>query len=437
MSAARRVGLRLSLRVSRRLPGGAGVHGRDRDRDHAGPRLVLALLLGLAAVAPASAHDGKEHVAPGAPAAGTASSAGTASPAASATSTAQSITSSATSSTASSTAALARPQRLADGALLLPKASQRLVGVRTTPVERGTVSRAIELPGRVAVDPDAAGRVQSTVAGRLEPGPRGLPSIGQAVVRGQVLATVRPSIDPVARAGQAALLAELEAARSLAAARAVRLSGLSDTVPRKDIEAAASELASLEGRLRALKAGVAATEPLRAPVSGVVARAEAVAGQVVDARELLFEIIDPTRLRIEATGFDLAIAARIADASIAVGGRAVPLAFVGAGRVLREQAVPLVFRAKGASLGSLAIGQPVAVTVRLDDAAPGVPVPASALVRSAANEPMVWIKTQPERFEPRRVRTEPLDATRVRVVQGLAGGERVVTEGAALLGQFR
>jgi hypothetical protein len=35
------------------------------------------------------------------------------------------------------------------------------------------------------------------------------------------------------------------------------------------------------------------------------------------------------------------------------------------------------------------------------------------------------------------VRTEPLDATRVRVVQGLAGGERVVTEGAALLGQFR
>jgi hypothetical protein len=443
VSAARRIGLR--LRVSRRLPGGAGVHGRDRDRDHAGPRLVLALLLGLAAVAPALAHDGKEHVTPGAPAAGTASSAGTASPAASATSTAQSITSSATSSitsstpssTPSSTAALARPQRLADGALLLPKASQRLVGVRTTPVERGTVSRAIELPGRVAVDPDAAGRVQSTVAGRLEPGPRGLPSIGQAVVRGQVLATVRPSVDPVARAGQAALLAELEAARSLAAARAARLSGLSDTVPRKDIEAAASELASLEGRLRAVKAGVAATEPLRAPVSGVVARAEAVAGQVVDARELLFEIIDPTRLRIEATGFDLAIAAHIADASIAVGGRAVPLAFVGAGRVLREQAVPLVFRAKGASLGSLAIGQPVAVTVRLDDAAPGVPVPASALVRSAANEPMVWIKTQPERFEPRRVRTEPLDATRVRVVQGLTGGERVVTEGAALLGQFR
>jgi cobalt-zinc-cadmium efflux system membrane fusion protein len=300
-----------------------------------------------------------------------------------------------------------------------------------------TVSRAIELPGRVTVDPNAAGRVRSTVAGRVEPGPRGLPAIGEAVVRGQVLASVRPSIDSVARAGQAALVAELEVARTLASARVARLRGLSDTVPRKDIEAAESELASLEGRLRAVKAGVAATEPLLAPVSGVVAHAEVVAGQVVDARELLFEIVDPTRLRIEATGFDLGLAAHIADASVAVRARAVPLAFVGAGRVLREQALALVFRAKGAALASLAIGQRVAVTVRLDDPAPGVPVPASALVRSVANEPMVWVKTQPERFEPRRVRIEPLDATRVRVVQGLAGGERVVTEGAALLGQFR
>jgi hypothetical protein len=35
------------------------------------------------------------------------------------------------------------------------------------------------------------------------------------------------------------------------------------------------------------------------------------------------------------------------------------------------------------------------------------------------------------------VRVEPLDASRVRVVEGLAGGERVVTDGAPLLGQFR
>jgi hypothetical protein len=75
--------------------------------------------------------------------------------------------------------------------------------------------------------------------------------------------------------------------------------------------------------------------------------------------------------------------------------------------------------------------------VRLSGTARGVALPASALARNASNEPVVWVKTAPERFEPRRVRVEPLDASRVRVVEGLAGGERVVTDGAPLLGQFR
>lgn len=329
------------------------------------------------------------------------------------------------------------PRRLPDGSLSLPKASQRLVGVRTVVASAAALARSVELPGRVVVDPDAAGRVQTTVPGRIEPGPRGLPGVGERVARGQVLAVVRPTIDPVARSTQVALLAELQAARTLAAARLERLQSLSDTVPRKEIDAAASELASLEGRIRAVSGGLSAAEPLVAPVSGVVSRAEAVAGQVVDGRELLFEIVDPTRLRIEATGFDVALAARIADATLAVGGRAVPLAFVGAGRVLREQTVPLVFRARGEALAALAVGQPVAVTVRLSDVVAGVALPASALARNASNEPIVWVKTAPERFEPRRVRVEPLDAARVRVAEGLVGGERVVTEGASLLGQFR
>ena len=38
---------------------------------------------------------------------------------------------------------------------------------------------------------------------------------------------------------------------------------------------------------------------------------------------------------------------------------------------------------------------------------------------------------------PRTVRTRPLDAARVLVTDGLAGGERVVTDGAPLLAQIR
>jgi hypothetical protein len=338
---------------------------------------------------------------------------------------------------APATAEAGAPQRLADGAILLPKASQRQLGLRTEPVAKASAGRAIELPGLVAMDPNAGGRVQALVAGRLEPGPQGFPALGQAVVRGQVLATVRPSLAPADRAALGAQLAEVRAMHALALKRAERLRGLADSVPRKEIEAAEAEVASLSGRLAALQAAGGA-EALVAPVAGVIASSRAVAGQVVDARELVFEIVDPRRLVVEATAPGGSLAgADIASASIAVVGRAVPLDFAGAGRSLREQALPLQFRARGPALAQLAVGQPVAVTVQLKAQAEGVPVPAAALVRSSANEPLVWVKAAPERFEPRRVRTQPLDAARVLVTSGLAGGERVVTDGAPLLNQVR
>jgi multidrug efflux pump subunit AcrA (membrane-fusion protein) len=43
----------------------------------------------------------------------------------------------------------------------------------------------------------------------------------------------------------------------------------------------------------------------------------------------------------------------------------------------------------------------------------------------------------PEVFAPRRVQVAPLDAGRVRVQGGLTPGERVVVQGAPLLGAVR
>ena len=78
----------------------------------------------------------------------------------------------------------------------------------------------------------------------------------------------------------------------------------------------------------------------------------------------MFEIVDPSRLRIEALAFDPALAANIGGATLAVGDQRVPLTFVGAARSLREQALPLGFRAQGAALAQLAVGQPVRVFVQ-------------------------------------------------------------------------
>ncbi len=329
------------------------------------------------------------------------------------------------------------PQRLPDGSVFLPKPAQRQIGVRTLSVEAGELPRSIELAGKTVMDPNAGGKVQAMVAGRLEAGPKGFPSIGQSVRKGDVLAYVVPASDSIERANQAALLAELHAARDLAEKRLARLKELADTIPKKEIEAAESELASLAGRMAAVGGGLSNRDTLVAPVAGVIASSNAVAGQVVDARELVFEVVDPQRLRIEALAYDAELAADVASASIAVGGENVPLVFIGAAHSLREQALPLMFRGEGVSLGRLAMGQAVKVFVQTRSKAQGIRVPAAALAKNPANQTIVWVKTAPERFEPRTVTVEPLDGAHVAATAGLQAGDRVVTQGASLVNQVR
>ncbi len=329
------------------------------------------------------------------------------------------------------------PQRQPDGSVFLPKPAQRQIGVRTQPVDIAALPQTVALNGRVVMDPNAGGRVQPLVAGRIEAGPRGLPSPGQAVKKGEVLAYVVPSTGSLERAGQQSQLAELRASRALAQKRLARLNELADTVPRKEVETAESELASLAARIGAIGAGLDTRDALVAPVSGVVASVNAVLGQVVDARELLFEIVDPARLRVEALAFDGALPAQVAGASIAVGGQHVPLRFVGASRTLRDQAVPLVFAAEAGALAQLSIGQPVRVIVQTRTPVQGAAVPSAALMKNAANQTTVWVKVAPERFEPRVVMTEPLDGAAMAVTSGLRAGDRVVTQGATLINQIR
>jgi membrane fusion protein, heavy metal efflux system len=329
------------------------------------------------------------------------------------------------------------PQRLPDGSVFLPKAAQRQLGVRTLLTADSELPRSFELSGKVVMDPNAGGKVQPLNAGRIEPGPRGLPSAGQTVRKGEVLAYVLPSAAPIERSSQAAQLAELRVAKSLADKRVARLKELADTVPRKDIEAAESEAQSLAERIAAVGTGLSSREALVAPVSGVIASASVVAGQVVDAREVLYEIVDTARLRIEALAFDPAVAADVGSASLALGTTRVPLVFVGAARSLREQALPMAFRAEGKALAALAVGQPVRVFVQSRAKVKGIAVPLATLMKSPANQTIVWVKTAPERFEPRTVTVEPLDGVTVAITSGLSAGDRVATQGATLINQVR
>ena len=329
--------------------------------------------------------------------------------------------------------------RLPDGSVNVPKLAQRRMAIRTVLAPQSEAAATVELPGRVIVDPNASGRVQAVHGGRIEPGPKGLPVAGQSVKRGDVLAFVRHHAEPYALGAQQAQLAELRAQRQLAEQRVQRLEGLEGTVPRKEIEAARAEAVSLAERERSIGASLVARESLTAPVSGVIARADLVVGQVVEPRDVLFEVVDPARMLVEATTADPGLAARLAGASLQ-GVPEVTLRLLGASRSLRDGVLPLTFAVSSVKAGTalpVAIGQPVTVVAQSKERIKGVVLPAQAVVRNPSNEPVVWIKSGAERFIPQPVQYRPLDANTVVVTQGLGAGNRVVVQGAPLIAQIR
>lgn len=329
--------------------------------------------------------------------------------------------------------------RLPDGSVNVPKAAQRRMGIRTVLAPEAEAASTVELPGRVVLDPNASGRVQAVYGGRVEPGTKGLPVAGQAVKRGEILAYVQHHAEPYAVGNQRAELAELRSRRGVAEQRLQRLESLEGTVPRKEIETALAEARSLQERERSIAVSLSSRESLVAPVSGVVARADVLAGQVVEARDVLFEVVDPARVLVEATTADPALAARISSAHL----QALPeatLELLGAARVLRDGVLPLTFSVKADKPDAalpLAIGQPVTVLVSLNERIKGFVLPAQAVVRSPANEPIVWIKSGAERYIAQPVQYRPLDARTVVVTQGLGTENRVVVQGAPLIAQIR
>ncbi|MCV2367862.1 efflux RND transporter periplasmic adaptor subunit [Roseateles oligotrophus] len=325
--------------------------------------------------------------------------------------------------------------RLPDGSVNVPKLAQRRLGIRTLLAPETEAAATQLLPGRVVADPNASGRVQASIGGRIEAGPQGLPMPGQTVHQGEVLAWVRPNAEPFALAAQQSQRSELRAGRELAEQRVQRLEALAGTVPAKEIAAARIEAQSLAAREQSFAASLNAREPLRAPVSGVVARTELQAGRVVDPSEVLIEVVDPNRLLVEASTPDVSLASRIAGAEL-TGQPGVKLKLIGAAMALRDGVLPLSFKAQSTG-AALALGQPVELVVALKQQRKGIVLPAEAVVRNPANERVVWIKISAERYQAMPVQMQALDSNRVLVTSGLSPDNRVVVQGAALIAQIR
>lgn len=328
-----------------------------------------------------------------------------------------------------------KPQRLPDGRVFVPKETQHRLEIRTLLAEEKSVQRTEELNGHVVMDPATGGRVQSMRAGRIEAASKGLPVVGSQVQKGDVLANLQPALGSMERTNSQAEQGDIKAKLVLAEKQLVRLKELSGTVPQKDIDAAEAELAALRGRSHALSTGNG-PEALRAPVSGIIASSSVINGQVVEAKDVLFEIIDPQHMMIEALAFDPRAIRTLTGATLA--GSATELVYQGGAASLRDGAIPLFFRLTGVAGATtpLVLGQPVKVIIKTGETVKGTPLPASAVVKNSANENVVWVHERAETFRPVAVQVTAIDGANL-LAQGLTPGQRIVTSSATLINQIR
>jgi cobalt-zinc-cadmium efflux system membrane fusion protein len=331
------------------------------------------------------------------------------------------------------------PQRLPDGALFVPKPSQRLLEVRTVISKVEKAQRAVNLIGRVIADPNRGGMVQSLNGGRVMAPDKGLPRIGQTVKRGDVLAQVEPALPQADRTTISEKVGDIEQQIAVAETKLNRIRPLAERgiVPQSQVIDAQTEIEGLKRRREIVGRARLEPEVLRAPIDGVISGAKAVAGQVVQAQDVLFQIVDQRGLWVEALVYNELNPAQIKDASaMASEGTPLKLTLQGFSRTLQGQANVVHFAIQNPP-PSISVGQPVTVIVKDGMAVEGVIMPREAVVRGSNGESIVWRHTDPERFEPRPVRTEPFDATRIVVRGGITEGERVVVRGAELINQIR
>ncbi|GGD05007.1 efflux RND transporter periplasmic adaptor subunit [Aureimonas glaciei] len=328
-------------------------------------------------------------------------------------------------------------QRLPDGSVFIPKPTQRILAIRTVMTIPADHARIVEMPGRVIPDPNASGYVQASIAGRLSPPPGGFPRLGAKVEVGDVLAFVASPIQTIDQSDLRQSRSELDQAISIAEQRVRRSETLvkSGAVAKTTLDETKIELEGLRDRRAAIDQVQVKPEALVAPVSGVVAASNAIAGQMAESNAIVFHIVDPSRLWVEALAYGHSGSFSAASAE-GEGVEAMSLTFEGAGFADRSQALPVHFSVDGDTRG-IRPGQMLTVLAKTEETQTGVALPRTSVLRGANGQDIVFLHTGAERFEPREVRVLPLDGDRVIVAAGIEAGSRVVTEGAELLNQIR
>jgi membrane fusion protein, heavy metal efflux system len=322
----------------------------------------------------------------------------------------------------------------------------------TAQVQDGEVRVSVRAPATIHPLPGGEAIVAAPAPGRLTADV--LPSIGDRVKAGQVLARLEPRLS--AGADRATLEAEVAEARAAVEAARVEQTRaeqlLADrAVPARRAEDARRASGVAEARLRAADARLAQRDEtlrsgggaaagnafaLRAPISGRLAEVNATLGASYDEGAPLFKVVrtDLLELEVQVPAADVARAREVKTVALDIPGMAKPLELethhVHHPGVIDATTRALPLQMEIANPGEqLLIGQ-AGSALLYTHGTQRVPVVPSEAVLMEAGRPYVFVQIGGEEFARRFIEIASRDGNLVGIKSGVKPGERVVTRGA-------
>jgi len=334
----------------------------------------------------------------------------------------------------------------------LTAAQRQHIGLYT--VEQGAFSRTVEASGVVDFDNDQATSVIAPFSGPVS---RILVNPGDRVRKGQPLAIVDSAdfatavgayTKAVAAARNARRLADMDKdllAHSGVSAREAQQAESDAVGAESDRDAALQALVALgvdASAIEALKQGRPAPRiqgVIRAPISGTVAEKLITPGQLLQAGSTAaFTVADLSRVWVMAQVSDADISAvRVGDAA-EITGDAMPAGMTGfvqnISAVVNPDTRSVIARVVVANPGDLLKKQMyVRVRIRSRLQTSGLMAPVSAILRDDQNLPFVYVAMPDNSYARRSVTLGQRAGDLYAITSGLAGGERVVTNGGIFL----
>ena len=304
----------------------------------------------------------------------------------------------------------------------LTPAQATVVGVRTAPVLRGTLQRTLRVTGTIDDDETRHRILAARVPGRIES--LQINAVGVEVEAGAPLATL---YSPPMLTAQRTYVERLRSVGSFTASERAQARerllelGLTD-----------EEVRILEGTLQPT-----AIVNVRAPMSGTVVARSVYEGQYVEANDPLFELGDFSRMWFVFDAYepDLAWIRPGQTVELSVPSRpgevlTAPITFIdpNVDPMARTARVRVVLDNSSRSLLHRQTAQAV---VRIET--PEVILLPRSAVLQHGGSPMVFVAREGQRYAARPVRLGRVGDRDIEVLEGVAEGDRVVTEGGLLL----